>query len=266
MKFIFKIIFSLILKIFSKILKDKPGFIIFQKEIASFFSSLTGYVVIIIFLIANSLFLWIFPGEYNVIDSGYAELGTLFFIAPWVFLFLVPAVTMHSFSEERSTGTIELLFTRPLTINQIVLAKYFAGITLVIFSLIPSLIYFFTVGYFGQPQWNIDTGAFWGSFIGLFFLASVYVAIGIFASSFTDNQIIAFLTAMIISFFIYMGFEAISELEIWGTKGYIIEKIGINAHYKSMSKGVIDTRDLEYFIACAAIFLILTKFILNKKK
>lgn len=265
MKFIFKLIFSLTFSLFSKFLKSKPGFIIFQKELTEFFSSLTGYVVISIFLIANGLFLWIFPGEYNVMDNGYANLDTLFFIAPWIFLFLVPAVTMHSFSDERRTGTIELLFTRPLTITQIVFAKYFAGIALVIFSLIPSLIYYLTVGYFGNPQWNIDIGAFWGSYIGLFFLASIYVAIGIFASSFTENQIIAFLVAMIISFFIYIGFESVSELNVWGTNGYIIEKLGINAHYKSMSKGVLDTRDIEYFIAVAGIFLVSTKFILSRK-
>lgn len=239
---------------------------VFKKEISSFFGSLTGYIVVSIFLIANSLFLWVFPGEYNVLDSGHANLDTLFFIAPWIFLFLVPAVTMRLFAEEKRTGTIELLYTRPLSEMQIIISKYSAGIALVIFSLLPTLIYFITVGLIGEPAWNIDSGAFWGSFIGLFFLATVYVSIGVFASSITDNQIIAFLTAMIISFFFYIGFEAISNLSVWSNFSSNIENLGINAHYKSMSRGVLDTRDIIYFIAVSAIFLIFTKAILSKNR
>lgn len=245
---------------------SKVTYVFFKKEIASFFGSLTGYIVISIFLIANSLFLWVFPGEYNVLDSGYANLDTLFFMAPWIFLFLVPAVTMRLFAEEKRTGTVELLYTRPLSDLQIVLAKYSAGITLVVFSLIPALLFFITVGLLGDPAWNIDTGAFWGSFIGLFFLAAVYVAIGVFSSSITDNQIIAFLLAMILSFFFYMGFEAISNLELWGNFSNTINNLGINAHYKSMSRGVLDTRDIIYFIAVATIFLISTKAVLVKSR
>jgi len=244
----------------------KVAYAVFKKEISSFFGSLSAYIIISIFLLANSLFLWIFPGEYNVIDNGHANLDTLFFIAPWIFLFLVPAITMKLIAEEKRTGTIELLFTRPLSEMQIILAKYSSGVALVIFSLIPTLIFFITVGLLGETAWNIDTGAFWGSFIGLFFLATVYVSIGIFASSLTDNQIIAFLTAMIISFFFYIGFEAISSLEIWGTFGSNIENLGINAHYKSMSRGVLDTRDIIYFIAVSAIFLIFTKAVLSKNR
>ncbi len=249
-----------------KKIKYNSWYIIYKKELSVFFSSLTGYIVISVFLIANSLFLWVFPGQYNILDSAYASLDTLFFIAPWVFLFLVPAVTMHSFSDEKRTGTIELLFTRPLSILQIIFSKYLAGITLVLFALLPSLIYFISVGYLGNPEWNVDTGAFWGSYVGLFFLASVYVAVGTFASSFTDNQIVAFLAAMIISFFLFIGFEAISTLSIWGNYGNFIENLGINAHYKSMSKGVIDTRDVLYFLSVSLIFIIMTKFILEKKK
>jgi len=244
----------------------KVGYFFFKKEVTSFFGSLTGYIVISIFLIANSLFLWVFPGEYNVLDSGYADLDTLFFLAPWIFLFLVPAVTMRLFADEKRTGTIELLYTRPLSEMQIVIAKYSAGIALVLFSLVPVLLFFITVGLLGETAWNIDTGAFWGSFIGLFFLAAVYVAIGVFASSITDNQIIAFLTAMILSFFFYMGFEAISNLELWGNLSNTIDKMGINAHYKSMSRGVLDTRDIIYFIAVSGIFLLSTKAVLEKSR
>jgi len=240
--------------------------VIFKKEVTSFFSSLTGYIVVAVFLIVNSLFLWVFPGEYNVLDSGYANLDTFFFMAPWIFLFLVPAVTMRLFADEKRTGTIELLYTRPLSDLQIILSKYIAGIALVIFSLLPALIFFITVGLLGDTAWNIDTGAFWGSFIGLFFLASLYVAIGVFASSLTENQIIAFLISMLVSFFFYIGFEAVSNLDFWGSFRELIDNLGISAHYKSMSRGVLDTRDIIYFVAVSVLFIISTKFVLEKRK
>ncbi len=240
--------------------------VVFKKEVTSFFSSLTGYIVVTVFLAANSLFLWVFPGEYNVLDSGYSNLDTFFFMAPWVFLFLVPAVTMRLFADEKRTGTIELLYTRPMSNIQIILAKYVAGIALVIFSLIPALIFFISVGLLGNPMWNIDIGAFWGSFIGLFFLAALYVAVGVFASSFTENQIIAFLVSMLISFFLYIGFEAVSNLEFLGSFKEIIVNLGISAHYKSMSRGVIDSRDIIYFIAVSAVFIVSAKFILEERK
>ncbi len=237
-----------------------------RKELAGFFSSLTGYIVIIVFLTANGLFLWVFPGDNNLLDTGYANLDTLFFIAPWIFLFLVPAITMRLFSDEKRTGTIELLFTRPLTALQIILARYLAGVLLVLLALLPTLVYFVTVYRLGIPVGNIDTGGTWGAYIGLFFLAAVYVAIGIFASSITDNQIIAFITAMALSFFIFIGFEAISSLSIFGHSEGFINKLGINAHYKSISRGVVDSRDIIYFLAVAGIFIALTKFVLEKQK
>ncbi len=241
-------------------------YVIIKKEVSSFFNSLSGYIVVSIFLILNSLFLWVFPGNYNVLDSGYAGLDTFFFMAPWIFLFLVPAVTMRMFAEEKRSGTVELLYTRPLSDLQIITAKFSAGVILVIISLIPALIYFFSVGLIGETPWNIDTGAFWGSFTGLFFLASVYVAIGVLASALTENQIIAFLIAVLISFFFYMGFEAVSSLQIWGNAASIIENLGINAHYKSLSRGVIDSRDIIYFTAVSLIFIILTKTVLERRK
>ena len=169
-----------------------------KKEISGFFSSLTGYIVIIVFLVINSLFMWIFPGSNNVSDGGYANLDTLFTIAPWVFLFLVPAVTMRMFADEKKSGTIELLLTRPLSDFQIIFAKYLAGLLLVLFSILPTLIYFYSVYQLGNPVGNIDTGGTWGSFIGLFFLAGIYVAIGTLSSSFTENQIVAFIIGMLI--------------------------------------------------------------------
>ncbi len=243
----------------------KVAGVLIKKEIASFFSSLTGYIVIMVFLIANSLFLWVFPGEYNVLDSGYANLDTFFFLAPWIFLFLVPALTMRLFADEKRTGTVELLFTHPLSEMQIITAKYFAGIALVLFSLLPALIFFISVGLLGKPMWNMDTGAFWGSFIGLFFLAALYVSVGVFASALTENQIIAFLLSLLISFFFYIGFEAISNLSIFGTMRETINYIGISEHYKSMSKGVLDTRDIVYFTAVSLLFLVSTKFVSGKR-
>src|ERR1041385_7483383 len=160
---------------------------LFVKEIRSFLSSLIGYIVIIVFLLAISLFMWIIKGNTNVLDSGYANIDTLFTVAPWVFLFLIPAITMRSFADEKKSGTIELLLTRPLTDLQIILAKYFAGFILVLISLLPTLIYYYSVWKLGIPQGNIDSGGTWGSYIGLLFLGSSFVAIGIFASSLTDN-------------------------------------------------------------------------------
>ncbi len=237
-----------------------------KKEINNFFSTLTGYIVIIVFLLINSLFMWIFPGEFNVLESGYATLDTLFYISPWVFLFLVPAVTMRLFSEEKRTGTIELLFTRPLTDLQIILGKYLAGLVLVLFSLLPTLIYFLSVYLLGDPVGSIDTGGTWGSYIGLFFLAAIYVAIGLFASSLTQNPIIAFLIGMLTCFIIYIGFDSMASLELFKPIDDFIINLGIDAHYSSMSRGVIDTRDIIYYLAVIAIFIVLTKTVLESRK
>jgi len=241
-------------------------FHLLKKEISSFFSSLTGYVVIVVFLLITGLFLWVFPGEFNILDSGYASLDPLFIIAPWVFLFLVPAVSMRLFADEKKTGTIEFLFTQPLTEMQIVLAKYFAGLVLVLFSLIPTLIYLFSVYQLGNPVGNVDVAAVAGSYIGLFFLAAIYVSIGVFSSSLTDNQIVAFLLAMFFSFFIYIGFELISSLSFFNSVSDIILNLGINEHYKSISRGVLDLRDIVYFVSVIAVFLYLTKTVLESRK
>src|SRR5664279_2643869 len=183
-----------------------------KKEIRGFFSSLTGYIVIVMFLGITSLFLWVFPGEMNIMDAGYATLEPLFFIAPWVFLFLVPAITMRMFAEERKSGTLDLLLTRPLSEMRVILAKYLASVMVVLLSLIPTLIFFISVYFLGNPTGNIDSGGTWGSYIGLFFLSAVYASIGLFASSFTENQIIAFLVSVVLCFFLYAGFDMLSAL------------------------------------------------------
>jgi len=241
-------------------------FAIFKKEISGFFSSLTGYIAATFFLVVNGLVIWVFPGSMNVLDSGYSTLDTLFTIAPWVFIFLVPAITMKTFAEEKKNGTIELILTRPISDIKLVLGKYFASVLLVLMILIPSLIFFISIYLLGSPVGNIDTGGTWGSFIGLFFLAAGYAAIGVFASSFTDNQIVSFLLAIVISLFIFSGFDAIASLGIFSDFKYFLVQLGINEHYSSMSRGVIDTRDVVYFICLSTLFIIATRIKIQSRK
>lgn len=237
-----------------------------KKEIQSFLGSLIGYIVILVFLTTIGLIMWIFPGNNNVLDSGYASIDTLFAIAPWVFMFLIPAITMRSFADEKKAGTIEFLLTRPLTDLQIILAKYFAGIILVIIALIPTLIYFGSVYFLGNPIGNIDLGAMWGSYIGLLFLAAAFVSIGIFSSSITENQIVSFIVAIFLSFIVFIGFDFFSSLALLGSVDLFIIKLGINEHYMSMSRGVIDSRDMLYFISLITIFILFTKTVLLSRK
>lgn len=244
-------------------------FALLKKEINSFFSSLTGYIVITVFLLTNGLFLWVFTGDnatMNIFDSGYSSLDPLFTIAPWVFLFLIPAITMRLFSEESRTGTIELLLTHPISDFQIVMAKYISGIFLIVLSLLPTLIYFFTVYALGSPVGNIDMGGTWGSYFGLFFLAAIYASIGLFASSLTDNQIVSFIIAMLLSFFFYIGFEFISGLDIFSSVESVILKMGINEHYRSISRGVIDTRDIIYYITISGLFIYFAQLSISKRR
>ncbi len=231
---------------------------IFKKELRSFFSNATGYIVIGIFLLLTGLFLWVIPGSFNIPDSGYANVDGLFYLAPWLFLFLVPAICMRFFAEERQSGTWELLITKPLTSWQIVLGKYFAGLTLVITALVPTLIYYATVSYLAQPRGNVDSGQFWGSFIGLIFLAAVYVAIGVFSSSLSQNQVVAFITSLVLSFFFFYGFDLLTGFFSSAAQIQFVENLGIHAHYKSISRGVIDSRDAAYFLLLSTIFTTLT--------
>jgi ABC-2 type transport system permease protein len=237
------------------------------KEINSFLNSLIGYIVIIVFLLTISLFVWVFPDtQFNIPDAGYANIDPLFIITPWVYMFLVPAVTMRLFSEEKKSGTIELLLTRPLTEMQVVMAKYLAGFVLVLISLLPTLFYFFSVYTLGTPQGNIDTGAMWGSYAGLLLLGAGFVSIGVFASSVSDNQVIAFIIAVFLCFVLYAGFDSLSTIIGSGFAATIIYQMGINAHYSSMSRGVIDTRDVIYFITLIAFFVMLTRTVLESRK
>lgn len=241
-------------------------FTLLKKEINGFLNSLIGYIVMIVFLLMLGLFLWIFPMQFNILDNGYANLDGLFLLAPFIFLFLIPAITMRSFADEKKSGTLELLMTQPLTEMQVVLAKFFAGLILVIIALVPTLIYYLSVYLLGLPAGNLDSGSIWGSYVGLLFLGAAFVAIGIFASSLSDNQIVSFILAVFISFFVYMGFEFIYTFVLSGKVGLIIQSLGINAHYSSVSRGVVDTRDLIYFISVVALFIMLTKLKLESRK
>ena len=239
---------------------------IFRKEITGFFSSLTGYVVIIVFLLVNSMFMWVLPGEWNVFDSGYAGLDTLFILSPWIFMFLVPAVTMRMIAEERRLGTIELIFSRPISEREIVYGKYLASVALVLIALLPGFIYYISVYQLGATPGNLDIGGTIGAFIGLFFLAAVYASAGILASSLTDNQVIAFIIAVTVCFIMFIGFDSFAYLPGLKKVDEIVIRLGINEHYKSISRGVIDIRDVAYFLAVIAIFNEITVFKLQSHK
>ncbi len=241
-------------------------FPIFRKEVNSFFSSLIGYIVILVFLTAMGMFVWVFP-ESSVLEYGYASLDALFYYAPWVFMFLIPAVTMRSFAEEIKSGTIETLVTRPVTDIQIILGKYFASVFLVAFALIPTLVYSYTIYTLGSPKGNLDSGAIWGSYIGLVFLSGSFTAIGIFSSSLTSNQIISFIVSIFLCFFFFAAFDSLSGLSLFaGKTDTIIQSIGINYHYRAISKGVVDTRDVLYFLSLIVVFVLLTKTSMESRK
>ncbi len=237
---------------------------LYKKEIIGFLGNLTGWLVITIFLTVTGLFLWVLPTGVNIPDSGYASLSGLFSLAPFVFLFLVPAITMNSFSEEKRSGTLELLLVRPLSDTKIVLAKYFAAFTLVVLALLPTLAYYYSVWQLGFPVGDVDSGGFWGSFIGLLFLGSAFAAMGLFSSSLTGNPIVAFLTAVVVSIFMYMGFDYVSPF--FGGAGLFVGQLGISAHYASMSRGVIDSRDVIYFLGLDLFFLYLSVYRLGRRK
>lgn len=246
---------------------------LFVKEIRSFLTSLVGYVAIVVFLSLIGLYLWVIPHTgFNILENQFANIDPLFSIAPWVYLLLISAITMRSFSEEKKSGTVELLFTRPLSDLQIILAKYFAGILLLIISLLPTLLYYYTVSQLvprdihGVALSEVDTGGMWGSYIGLLMLGSGFMAIGIFASAISENQIVAFILSALLCFLCYYGFDILGNVGLFGSFDPVIIKLGIIEHYVSISRGVLDTRDLIYFISLIAVFVLLTRLILEKRK
>ncbi|MDR0789476.1 MAG: gliding motility-associated ABC transporter permease subunit GldF [Bacteroidales bacterium] len=241
-------------------------FVLFKKELSSFLSSLIGYITIIVFLVINGVFLWIVNTDFNIFNFGLANLDGLFIIAPWVFLFLIPAITMKMFAEEKRNGTIELLLTKPLSDISIIGAKFLAGVVLVVFAVLPTLIYIICIYQLGMPKGNLDMGAITGSYIGLFLLGAVFVAIGLFCSSITDNQIVAFVMSIFLCAVGYIGFELLYNLSVFGKSALFIKSLGISHHYASISRGVIDTRDVIYYLSAMALFLILTKISLESRK
>ncbi|MEQ9250132.1 MAG: gliding motility-associated ABC transporter permease subunit GldF [Cytophagales bacterium] len=238
---------------------------IYLREINSFLSSLIAYLVIGVFLLITGLFLWVFP-QSSILNTGFSNMDSLFVIAPYVFLFLIPAITMRAFAEEKKSGTIEFLLTKPVSDYQIIIAKYLANLTLVLFSIAPTLIYYYSVYQLGNPVGNINSAGIAGSYIGLIFLCAVFTSIGLFASSLTQNQITAFVLAVFLSFLIFEGFQSLSEINVWGKASVIISKLGIAHHYNSISKGLIDSRDLLYFISVIILMLSGTKLILDSRK
>lgn len=229
-------------------------FTLLKKEIAGFFSSLTGYIVMIVFLLANSLIMWIMPGQWNLLDSGYAGLDTLFVLSPWIFLFLVPAVTMRLFSEERRSGTMELLWSRPVSDVEVIYGKFLASLSLVVLALLPCIVFVISVWILGETPGNLDRGGTAGSFIGLLMLAAVYAAIGLFASSLTGNQVIAFIIAAVLSFIMFTGFDSLAQLPGLSSIAEEVSAMGINEHYRSISRGVLDISDVAYFIFVTVLF------------
>ena len=230
---------------------------ILKKEFNSFFASPIAYLVIGVFLLINSLFLWVFKDDFNLLNAGFADINPFFYLTPWVFLFLIPAITMKSFADEFNSGTIEILKTRPISNWQIVLGKFWASLLLVVVALLPTLIYVYTIYQLGNPMGNLDFGSTIGSYIGLLFLAATYTSIGLFTSTLSKNQIVAFILGVFITFLFFYGFDAISNS--FPTQSISIKKIGINEHFKSISRGVLDTRDLLYFASVTFFFLFITK-------
>ena len=237
---------------------------IIVREIKSFFGSPIGYLVIALFLIINGLFLWVFDGDFNILNSGFADLTPFFTLAPWILLFLIPAVTMRSFSDEKKLGTLELLLTKPLSVWQIVSGKFFGALLLIVLAIIPTIIYVWAIYSLGSPIGNIDMGSTIGSYFGLLFLISAYCAIGIFTSTLSENQIVSFILSVFICFIFYFGFEGLATVA--PTFSIIISALGMQDHFKSMGRGVIDTRDLIYFISIAVVFLSITVYKLKSFK
>jgi len=239
---------------------------IFKKEINLFFSSLIGYIAIGVFLVLTGMVMWVFP-QSNVLDYGYATMDGFFRAAPYILMILIPAITMRSFAEERQTGTIELLVTRPLSDLSIIMGKYLACLLLVVIAVLPTLVYYYSIRTLGDPAGNIDAGGVAGSYIGLLLLAGAFVAIGLFASAITQNQIVAFVLAVLLSLTLYEAFGELSKLPIFFAKSDdIVDKIGIGYHYTSISKGKIDSRDVIYFLSIIAAFVAMTKVALGARK
>ncbi|MHC5309960.1 ABC transporter permease subunit [Myroides sp. LJL116] len=229
------------------------------QEIRSFLSGITAYLVLVVFLMVTGLLLWVLPGSFNILENGFGDLSDLFLLAPLVFIFLIPSITMASFSSEIKQGTIELLLTKPIGIWSIVLGKFLGVFILVILAIIPTTAYIWVISQYLQVDHSLDTATLLGSYLGLFFLAGAYCAIGVFCSTLSSNQIVCFLLGVLLCAFMYIGIEQIALL----SGSLSIEQLGVEYHFKSISKGVIDTRDLLYFSSLTILFLAMSVFKVN---
>ncbi|MEK6480671.1 gliding motility-associated ABC transporter permease subunit GldF [Catalinimonas sp. 4WD22] len=238
---------------------------LFVKEINTYLNSLIAYIVIAVFLTGIGLLMWVFP-ETSILQYGFADMYTLFSLSPYVFMFLIPAITMRSFAEEKKSGTMELLLTQPISDLQLILGKLFASWLIIIFALVPTLVYYFTVYQLGSPVGNVDSAGVAGSYVGLILLAGVFTSIGIFASAITENQVIAFILAVFFCFLLFSGLSSLASLDIWGNTNYMISQIGILYHYEAMSRGLIDSRNLIYFFSVMVLMILLTQLLLGSRK
>jgi ABC-2 type transport system permease protein len=238
---------------------------IFNKEFNTFFSSLVAYIVIAVFLMAVGLLLWVFP-DTSILDYGYADLGTFFNLTPYILLFLIPAITMRTFAEEFKNGTIELLLTKPLTNWQLVAGKFFANWLLTVVILLPTIVYFYSVYQLGNPIGNIDVGAAIGSYIGLVLLAAVFVAVGLWASSLGDNQIVAFVVGVFVCFILYVGIGSLAQLDVWGKWAYAVSWIALDEQYRDLGRGLIDSRNVVFLVTLTLLFLYLSENRITAKR
>ncbi|MXO31658.1 ABC transporter permease subunit [Apibacter sp. B2912] len=241
-------------------------FSIFKKELWAYFGTLGAYIVSAAFLLICSLFLWFFDNDFNVFNVGLATLNNFFILAPWVLMFLLPALTMKSIAEEEQNGTLVWLFSQPLSVSSIVLGKYWAILILVLFSLLPTFTYVYTINYLSLPKGSIDSGIIVSGYIGLLFLSMTFASIGIFCSSLVKNQVLAFVTGVFFCFICFYGFENLASYNLLGNLDYTLQKIGFFQHYTSFTKGIVDTRDIGYFIFVIVVFLLLSIRIINSKK
>lgn len=244
--------------------KLQPIYTILKKEVSLYFNSLIAYIVIAVYLISIWLFYWVFSG--NILETGEGQMDTFFALSPFLFLFIVPALTMRTFSEEFKSGAIEFLATKPITDWQIVLGKYFACCILLITTIAPTLFFYFLLYYLAQPVGGLDNGAIWGAYLGLIGIGFVFAAIGIFCSTLTENQVVAFLIGCFFSGVLYTAFDFLADLKLFGTYNDVVLQFGIQEHYRSISRGVVDTRDIIYYLSLIVIFLLLSHTILLNRK
>ncbi len=239
---------------------------IFKKELANYFNGYMAYIVASAFVLICTLFLWFFDNEFNIFNIGTATLSSFFFIAPWILLFLIPALTMRTIAEEESSGTLQWLFTQPIKVCGIVWGKFLPVIVVLLFALLPTLLFVYTLQQFIVDADQLDFGTIFSGYLGLFLLGSSFAAIGLFTSSLTKNQVAAYVSAIFLCFVLFYAFESIASYNLLGGADYYVQKVGMYVHYQQLLKGIIDTRDLIYFVLIITLFMVLTNINLERKK